>query len=59
MRQRRSENDRCGCNEEEKMLLPRPKFTDKTTPREIARFLVVLIEAIERKLAELEDKYEQ
>lgn len=41
------------------MLLPRPKFTDKTTPMEIARFLVVLIEAIERKLAELEDKYEQ
>lgn len=34
------------------MILPRPNFTNKTTPKEIARFLVVLIEAIERALEE-------
>lgn len=37
------------------MFLPRPRFTNKTTPIEIARFLVMLIEAIERALAETED----
>lgn len=38
------------------MNLPRPNFTSKTTPREIARFLVTLIEALERVLAETENE---
>ncbi len=41
-------------NERSNMHLPRPQFTSKTTQKEIARYLVSLIEAIERVLAEME-----
>ena len=37
------------------MYLPRPNFTNNATPAEIRRYLVMLVEEIEKEISKLED----
>ena len=38
------------------MYLPRPNFNDNASAAEVKRYLVMLVEEIERELERLEDK---
>lgn len=37
------------------MYLPRPNFTNNATPAEIRRYLVMLVEELEKEIKKLED----
>lgn len=38
------------------MYLPRPNFSNNATPAEIKRYLVMVVETIEKELTKLEEK---